>query len=148
MQETTYSRNTTNPRYGPEDITHIVPWTEFNYEAIIQQCGLFLSATQIRPDPLSSSLAAIRDEPQFQFCFAELVPPRIRRALRAVLEQFGSSNRGPRELKKFLGNGTVQSPELPRIDRSTTKFSRRLIFTWNNTVPDTGLYSRTPNLLL
>ena len=88
-QETTVSRNTTNPRYGADDITSIVPWAEFNYGTIIQQYGAVLSAKQIRPDPFTSPPAAIRDEPQFQIRFTELVLPRIRRALRAGFEQLG-----------------------------------------------------------
>ncbi|XP_077661461.1 uncharacterized protein AFUA_8G06190 [Aspergillus fumigatus Af293] len=30
------SRNTTNPRYGPDDITEVVTWQEFNYANILQ----------------------------------------------------------------------------------------------------------------
>ncbi|EDP49851.1 hypothetical protein KXW98_007105 [Aspergillus fumigatus] len=81
------SRNTTNPRYGPDDITEVVTWQEFNYANILQQYGAILNAKQIRPDPFPSPPAAIRDEPQFHLRFAEMVLPRVRRALRAGFEQ-------------------------------------------------------------
>lgn len=81
------SHNTTNPQYGSRDITGIVPWPEFNYGAILQRYGAILNATQIRPDPIPSPPAAIRDEPQFHTRFVELVLPRVRRSLRAGFEQ-------------------------------------------------------------
>ncbi|KAF7128765.1 hypothetical protein CNMCM5793_003674 [Aspergillus hiratsukae] len=46
-----------------------------------------LNSTQIRPDPFTSPPAAIQDEPHFHLLFAELLLPRVRRALRAGFEQ-------------------------------------------------------------
>ncbi|KAG5295322.1 hypothetical protein I7I48_12170 [Histoplasma ohiense] len=86
-QGTIASRNTTNPRYGADDITQVVPWPEFNYGAILQRYGPALNAKLIRPDPFTSPPAAIRDEPQFHLRFAALVLPRVRRGLRAGFEQ-------------------------------------------------------------
>ncbi|KAL3468844.1 hypothetical protein BJX99DRAFT_268972 [Aspergillus californicus] len=56
------SRNITNGRYGPDDITQVVDWPE-------------------------SPSAAIRDDPHFHLRFAELLQPRVRRALRAGFEE-------------------------------------------------------------
>ncbi|RAL10588.1 uncharacterized protein BO97DRAFT_435957 [Aspergillus homomorphus CBS 101889] len=70
------SRNTTNPRYCAEDIHEVGSWLEFNNSTIIQRYG-----------PIASPPAAIRDEPQFQLHFAELIWPRVRRSLRAAFEQ-------------------------------------------------------------
>ncbi|KAL4935871.1 hypothetical protein BDV06DRAFT_217103 [Aspergillus oleicola] len=84
------SRNTTNPRYGAADITQVVSWPEFNYSTIIQRYGVPLQSKQIQSDPIASPPAAIRDEPQFQLRFAELILPRIRRSLRAAFEQLAS----------------------------------------------------------
>lgn len=98
------SRNTTNPRYGAEDITGIVPWREFTYRYILQQYGAVLDAKQIRTDPFTSPPAAIRDEPQFQLRFAELVLPRVRRALRAGFEQLGPEVRA-RQLSPITFDG-------------------------------------------
>jgi hypothetical protein len=81
------SRNTTNPRYGAEDINQVLSWSEFNYSTIIQRYGVPLRSKQIQPDPIASPPAAIRDEPQFQLRFAELILPRMRRSLRAAFEQ-------------------------------------------------------------
>ncbi|PYI36411.1 hypothetical protein BP00DRAFT_432414 [Aspergillus indologenus CBS 114.80] len=81
------SRNTTNPRYGAEDIHEVVSWVEFNYFAIIQRYGVPLRSKQIQSEPIASPPAAIRDEPQFQLRFAELILPRVRRSLRAAFEQ-------------------------------------------------------------
>ncbi|OJZ90500.1 hypothetical protein ASPFODRAFT_424390 [Aspergillus luchuensis CBS 106.47] len=81
------SRNTSNPRYGAEDITQVLSWTDFNYSTIIQHYGHILNTRQIRRDPFLSPPASIRDEPYFHTRFAELVVPRIRRALRAGFEQ-------------------------------------------------------------
>ncbi|KAL5041138.1 hypothetical protein BDW71DRAFT_201602 [Aspergillus fruticulosus] len=71
------SRNTTNPRYGADDITEIN-----------QQYGTVVQAKQIRIDSPTSPSAAIRDELQFHLRFTELVLPRVRRSLRAAFEQF------------------------------------------------------------
>lgn len=46
-----------------------------------------MNAKQIRPDPFFSPPAAIRDESHFHLRFAELVLPRVRRALRAGFEE-------------------------------------------------------------
>ncbi|KAA8643770.1 hypothetical protein EYZ11_008214 [Aspergillus tanneri] len=86
-RDTTRSKNTSNPRYGADDITDITPWLEFNYGIILQRYGAILNAKQIRPDPFMSPPAAIRDEPLFHLRFTELVLPRVRRALRAGFEQ-------------------------------------------------------------
>ncbi|RAQ79518.1 hypothetical protein COH21_012819 [Aspergillus flavus] len=81
------SRNTTNPRYGARDITQVVDWPEFNYATIIQRYGGILNSKQIVSDPFRSPPAAIRDEPHFHLRFAELLQPRVRRALRAGFEE-------------------------------------------------------------
>ncbi|KUL82064.1 hypothetical protein ZTR_10678 [Talaromyces verruculosus] len=81
------SRNTTNPRYGADDITSILPWPEFNYVTIIQRYGTILNSKLIRPDPFTSPPAAIKDEPHLHLRFAELLLPRVRRGLRAGFEQ-------------------------------------------------------------
>ncbi|PGH36280.1 hypothetical protein GX50_00965 [[Emmonsia] crescens] len=81
------SRNTTNPRYGAGDITQVIDWPEFNYATIIQRYGGILNTKQIVADPFRSPPAAIRDEPQFHHRFAELLQPRLRRALRAGFEE-------------------------------------------------------------
>ncbi|KAI3045300.1 hypothetical protein CBS147353_11806 [Aspergillus niger] len=81
------SRNTTNPRYGAGDISQVVDWPEFNYATIIQRYGGILNSKQIVSDPFRSPPAAIRDEPHFHLRFAELLQPRVRRALRAGFEE-------------------------------------------------------------
>lgn len=81
------SRNTTNPHYGADDITEVVPWPEFNHSTIIQRYGTILNSKQIQPNPFTSPPAAIKDEPHFHLRFAELLLPRVRRALRAGFEQ-------------------------------------------------------------
>lgn len=58
------SRNTTNPRYGAEDIHEVVSWLEFNYSTIIQRYGVPLQSKQIQSEPIASPPASIRDEPQ------------------------------------------------------------------------------------
>ncbi|KAL2811076.1 hypothetical protein BDW59DRAFT_155582 [Aspergillus cavernicola] len=81
------SRNTTNPRYGANDITQVLSWPEFNRSTIIQRYGAILQTKHIQIDSFRSPPAAIRDEPQFHIRFAELVLPRVRRSLRAAFEQ-------------------------------------------------------------
>ena len=54
QQDTVPGRNTTNPRYGPDDISEIVPWPEFSYDTIIHRYGAVLNQQQIRPDPFDS----------------------------------------------------------------------------------------------
>ncbi|OQD78098.1 hypothetical protein PENANT_c089G00421 [Penicillium antarcticum] len=49
--------------------------------------GGILNSKQIASDPFKSPPAAIRDEPHFHLRFAELLQPRIRRALRAGFEE-------------------------------------------------------------
>ena len=80
-------RNTTNSRYGSDDIIQVVAWPQFNYAAIIHKYGPALNAKRFNPDHFSSLPPAIRDESQFQLRFAELILPQIRRSLRAALEQ-------------------------------------------------------------
>ncbi|PWY74452.1 hypothetical protein BO70DRAFT_364426 [Aspergillus heteromorphus CBS 117.55] len=87
LQGVAPSRNTTNPRYGAADITQVVDWAEFSYATIIQRYGGILNAKQIASDPFRSPPAAIRDEPHFHLRFAELLLPRVRRALRAGFEE-------------------------------------------------------------
>ncbi|OJJ65600.1 hypothetical protein ASPBRDRAFT_139739 [Aspergillus brasiliensis CBS 101740] len=81
------SRNTTNPRYGADDIRSVVDWTDFNYSTITQRYGTMLNSKRIRRDPIESPPASINDEPHFHSRFSELVQPRVRRALRAGFDQ-------------------------------------------------------------
>ena len=46
IQGSAPSRNTTNPRYGAEDITQVVDWPEFNYVMIIQRYGGILNLSE------------------------------------------------------------------------------------------------------
>ena len=89
LQDTVPGRNTTNPKYGADDISQIVPWPEFNYGTIIHRYGNVLNQKQIRIDPFYSPPRPIRDEPQFSIRCNDLVYPRIRRALRAAFEFLG-----------------------------------------------------------
>lgn len=87
VDSSTSTRNTTNPHYNANDIVRVISWTEFNYSSILRQYGAILRSTRIRADPFMSPPAVIRDEPQFNLRFAELVLPRIRRSLRASFER-------------------------------------------------------------
>ncbi|RAL14145.1 uncharacterized protein BO97DRAFT_21539 [Aspergillus homomorphus CBS 101889] len=81
------STNTTNPYYDAADISQVIDWPDFNYATIIQRYGGILNAKQIAADPFSSPPAAIWDQPHFRSRFAELLLPRVRRALRAGFEE-------------------------------------------------------------
>ncbi|GKZ22985.1 hypothetical protein AbraIFM66951_001215 [Aspergillus brasiliensis] len=81
------SPNEPNPHYSADNITQIQSWTEFNYSTIIEHYGTMLNSKQIRCDPFSSPPASIQSEPYFRARVAELVMPRVRRALRAGFEQ-------------------------------------------------------------
>ncbi|KAJ5808833.1 hypothetical protein N7474_010102 [Penicillium riverlandense] len=86
-QGTTPGPNTTNPQYDADDITHIVPWSEFSYSTIILQYAELLNTKRIRPDPFTSPPAPLKDEATFHLRFSDLVMNRVRRALRAGFEQ-------------------------------------------------------------
>jgi hypothetical protein len=82
-QGTTPGPNTTNPQYDADDITQIIPWTEFSYPTIIQRYGELLNTKWIRHDPFTSPPAPLKDEATFHLRFSDLVMSRVRRALRA-----------------------------------------------------------------
>lgn len=87
IHATSPAHNTTNDRYGPDDISQVVAWPQFNYDTSIQKYGPALNAKQIIAEPFGSSPPAILDESQFHLRFGERVLPRIRRSLRAAFEQ-------------------------------------------------------------
>ncbi|OOF90492.1 hypothetical protein ASPCADRAFT_400776 [Aspergillus carbonarius ITEM 5010] len=88
------SRNTTNPRYGAEDIHEVVSWLEFNYSTIIQRYGVPLQSKQIQSEPIASPPASIRDEPQLRSlraAFEQLAPELAMRRLSPVTFDGGSA---------------------------------------------------------
>ncbi|PYI09834.1 hypothetical protein BO78DRAFT_307386 [Aspergillus sclerotiicarbonarius CBS 121057] len=91
LQRVSRSHNTTNSQYNHRDITQILPWPEFNYDSIIQEYGLVLNSSWITPQPFMSPPAAIRDEALLQMRWADMIQPRLRRALRASFEQLAAA---------------------------------------------------------
>ncbi|ODM15764.1 hypothetical protein SI65_08998 [Aspergillus cristatus] len=86
QQDTVPGRNTMNLRYGPDDISEVVPWPEFSYDTIIHRYGVVLNQQQIQPDPFDFPPRPIRDEPMFTLRCSDLIFNRIRRALHATFQ--------------------------------------------------------------
>ncbi|KAJ5101548.1 hypothetical protein NUU61_003770 [Penicillium alfredii] len=83
----TPSKSTASAAYSIRDIREIAPWPEFNYSTILDRFGPLLNDTQIPLDNYMSPPHPIKSEKHLQSHFSALVMPRVRRALRAGLDQ-------------------------------------------------------------
>jgi hypothetical protein len=109
-------QNTSNPRYGPQDITHVGTWAAFTYHNVIEAWGTHLSgpacATMQRPPIWGNPCQPLNSESQFKNKFADIAEGRIRRAIRTGFTHIDGNNnnglahRGMSQLEFLHGGST------------------------------------------
>lgn len=86
-------RNTTNQAYSYQNITYIGVWHQFSLDNILNRYNHILTATTLPSDPFTGSPPPpVNSQNLLLGRIAEMIIPRVRRALRTGFNQLHSNN--------------------------------------------------------
>lgn len=101
--------NTPYPSYDSHKITQIIDWPDFNHRTLMQRYSNLLTSKQVASEPFPSPPMGVTDEHHFGSRVAELILPRIRRALRAGFQELAPQLQQLNLVPVTIDGGTTAS---------------------------------------